>query len=238
MSGRGYALAFVCVLALFVLQGPFVPARADSFSYQFSATVNQAYGDALGLGYDTLGTVTGSFTIDTAAPPGPCPSQGCFNTENPPALTSSLYWTPTNGPTVPLTGSIDIATGGAVDTVPETCSLDAGTWCGFLIGIDADSSGYGVVGDLALGGYMGQSLAIGGYDSSYVDVYIPNVTFTEAGETYAYDPGFETIVELTSATPTPEPATGVLFLLGVALLFLFRRTCTLNAIFFQSPRWR
>lgn len=220
MSGRGYALAFVCVLALFVLQGAFIAAQADSFSYQFSATVNQAYGDALGLGYDTLGTVTGTFTIDTSAPPGPCPSQGCFNTENPPALTSSLYWTPTNGPTVPLAGSIDIATGGAVDTVPETCSLDAGTWCGFLIGIDADSSGYGVVGDLAFGGYMGQSLAIGGYDSSYLDVYIPNVTVTEGADIYPYDPGFDTLVGLSTATVTPEPSTALLFLLGTILVFI------------------
>lgn len=206
MCTRRCAFGLVCVLALFLLQGPLFTAHADSFTYQFSTTVFQYQVD------NNLGTVEGTFTIDTSPPPpGPCPSQGCFNTENPPTITGSLYWYATGGPVIPLTISIDLVTGGYVDAVPEVCSLDAGTFCGMLIVADGiDSSGYSAGGGLDFVGDLGQTLNVLGYDDSLWNASTPDASYGEA------------VVEPTTATVvTPEPSTRALFLLGLIPLSLF-----------------
>lgn len=209
-----YALAFV--FGLLLIQGTTATARADSFTYDLTSTAVQRYGGI-------LGTITGTFVVDTSA--APCPGDYCAPggyTGAPPVITaSSLFWDPSSGPSVQLSVSgIQLLIGGASsESVNEICSLASGSFCTFLIDASgSDASGYGADGQIDVGGTMGQQLSVvGGYDSDW----------TVSGPSGTID-GLDTVLAGSATEIAPEPPTSLLFLLGVILVSIAAGAKTLR----------
>lgn len=214
-----YVLAIAAVFAVFGLTA--IQVRADSFSYLTSVTVSQYTGNGPAT---VLGTLTGQFRIDTNGVAFNSCSGDCsdgYNTYTDPSVASgTLTWNPIDGPSVPL--SIDptvytVAGGGASTDFGTRCTFAAGSYCPFLLLVGAPD---GTSGFIYVYGTLGEELSVfGGPDGqSGLTIYSPD--------------GSTTVANIFSgvATPTPEPGTFMLFLVGTVMVWLFGRTAVLKRL--------
>lgn len=177
-------------------------ARADSYTYEMTATV-------INSNVGTVGSISGTFTLDTAGVNFySYTTQGVlFNTNTlPPLVTESdLLWTPLGSSAVPLGVSPDVELLiSANDGGNIPCTFAAGTFCGFLLGVEAP-----VDGEIELSGILGQSLTL--EDSDYAS----ELSFGNPENIAGYHiSGDVTIV--------PEPSSLSLLVVGLFSIMLLR----------------
>lgn len=210
---RQYTIAVLAIFALIV----FAPiAQATSYNYDLTATVGGNGGE--------LGTITGSFTIDTDGVP--YNTAGGYTGHVPLLTASSLFWNPIGGAPTPydLLSEIALSLGGdSSNSQAETCTFAPNTECQFLL---LGGTTIGPDGAIDLSGYLGQQLNIDDEDfASLLTVYGPN------GAEISSDQA--TFISGT-AVATPEPSTLSLVIVGAVLsvlsLFLKRRSHVSNSV--------